>query len=370
VVPEDVKQEVRFRVDSGYNVAIVAGMVNGAGSAYYSYGATAVGNGLVPTEDTVFEIGSITKVFTTLLLADMAAGGKVSLDGTLADYLPSTALPRGRGRAINLEQLATHRAGLPRLPDNLDLSDPDRPYAGYTVRDLYSYLSRFLPSVEAEERYSYSNLDVGLLGHILERRTESSYEDLVAGRITTGLGMTETRVAATSEIRVRMARGHSGVAEVPNWENTTLAGSGRLLSTARDMFTFLDANTGLKDTPLLSSMLQTHEPRLPTGEQDVEIALGWHVRTVVDRQIVWHDGGTGGYASYVGFVRDGGTGVVVLSNTFESVNDIGLHLLAPDVPMNVMPAPAQIDSATLERYAGSYEFGQGGTLVWNCGMAI
>ena len=109
-------------------------------------------------------------------------------------------------------------------------------------------------------------------------------------------------------------------------------------------------------------MLRTHEPRLRTGEGDVEIALGWHVKTLGDRRIVWHDGGTGGYSSYAGFLRDGSLGVVVLSNTFEGVNDVGVHLLAPDVPMETLPAPAQIDPTALRRYVGSYEFGRGGAM--------
>ena len=358
-IPEEVKTEIRFRVDSGYNMSIVVGLVNAGGATYYSYGTTSAG-GAVPTEDTVFEIGSITKAFTALMLVEQTARGELSLDDTIADHLPATALSRDGGD-IGLTALATHTAGLPRLPDNLHLTDPDRPYAGYTVADLYRYMSRFTPPPSAP-RYSYSNVGYGLLGHVLERQSGKSYGELVSSLVTDGLGMSDTAIDPTDEMRSRIAQGHSGVVETPRWENATLAGAGRLLSTARDVVTFLSANLGLTETALRDSMRRTHEPRLPTGERNVQIALGWHVRTVGDRQIVWHDGGTGGYSSYAGFLRDGGLGVVVLSNTFESVNDIGLHLLAPDVPMETLPAPAQIDPTALQRYVGSYEFGQGGTM--------
>ena len=360
VVPEEVKTEIRFRVDSGYNMSIVVGLVNAGGATYYSYGTTSAGSGVVPTEDTVFEIGSITKAFTALMLVEMAARGELSLEDAIADHLPATALSSG-GDEISLMDLATHTAGLPRLPDNLHPTDPDRPYAGYTVADLYRYMSRFTPP-SFEPRYSYSNVGYGLLGHILERQSGKSLDELVASLVADELGMGDTVIEPTEAMRARIAQGHSGVVETPRWENTTLAGAGRLLSTARDMVTFLSANLGFRETALRAAMRRTHEQRLATGETGVQIALGWHVRTVGDRQIVWHDGGTGGYSSYAGFLRDGGLGVVVLSNTFESVNDIGLHLLAPGVPMETLPAPAQIDPTALQRYVGSYEFGQAGTM--------
>ena len=359
-VPADVRAEIRFRVDSGYNMSIVVGLVNAGGATYYSYGTTSAGSGVVPTEDTVFEIGSITKAFTALMLVELASRGELSLDDTIADHLPATALSSGGGD-ISLTELATHTAGLPRLPDNLHLTDPDRPYAGYTVADLYRYMSRFVPPPSAP-RYSYSNVGYGLLGHVLEQQSGKSYGELAASVVTGELGMGDTGIEPTADMGARIAQGHSGVVETPRWENATLAGAGRLLSTARDMVTFLAANMGLRETALRAAMLQTHEPRLPTGETGVQIALGWHVKTVGDRQIVWHDGGTGGYSSYAGFLRDGGVGVVVLSNTFEGVNDIGVHLLAPDVPMETLPAPAQIDPTALERYVGRYEFGSAGTM--------
>ena len=360
-IPEDVKTEIRFRVDSGYNVGIVVGLVDAGGATYYSYGATAAGSGVVPTEDTVFEIGSITKAFTALMLVELASRGELSLDDTISRHLPPAALPPDGGESISLADLATHTAGLPRLPDNLRPTDPERPYAGYTVSDLYRYTSRFRPP-SSPPGYSYSNVGYGLLGHVLERRTGKSYDELVSGIVAGELGMNDTRIEPSADMRARIAQGHSGVVATARWENTTLAGAGRLLSTARDVAAFLSANMGLRETALRDAMLRTHEPRLPTGERGVEIALGWHVRTVGDRQIVWHDGGTGGYSSYAGFLRDGGLGVVVLSNTFESVNDIGLHLLAPDVPMETLPAPAQIDPTALQKYVGAYDFSPSGAM--------
>ena len=168
------------------------------------------------------------------------------------------------------------------------------------------------------------NLGVGLLGHALARKAGSSYEDLVVSRIADELDMESTRITLSRSRRARMARGHSNGTEVASWDIPTLAGAGALRSTAADMLRFLSANLGLTTTGLANAMRMSHETRPdivgPAG-------LAWHIIEREGSHIVWHNGGTGGYRAFAGFDPQKRIGVVVLSNSTQSIDDIGLHIL-------------------------------------------
>ncbi len=358
-IPESVQQSIRDRVDHDYNVGIVVGVVNPHGTHYYAYGRTRIGAEGTPDENTVFEIGSITKVFTSLLLADMVERGEVAFDDPIEDYLPSSVeVPTRNGRSIGLEDLATQISGLPRMPNNFAPADPRNPYADYSVEQLYQFLSNHTLRRDIGAEYEYSNYAVGLLGHILELRAGMSYDELVKQRIASELGMPDTRIALTPTMQDRLAQGHAGTLPVPNWDIPTLAGAGALRSTARDMLTFLAANMDSGASSLYSAMPVTHEPRHEAGSPSMHIGLGWHIRSG-GREIVWHNGGTGGYRTFAGFVKGTQTGVVVLSNTSTSADDIGFHLLNPELPLREIRVPVEVDPAILERYVGKYELQPG-----------
>lgn len=354
-VSEEVAASVRTRVDQGYNASIIVGVVNPGGTTYYAYGKTSALRG-EPNEKTVYEIGSISKVFTSTLLADMVARGEVALEDPIERYLPSTVTPPTRnGQSITLAHLATQTSGLPRLPDNFAPADPANPYADYSVEQMYEFLSGHELRRDIGAEYEYSNLGVGLLGHILALRSGMTYDELVQQRIAAELGMPDTRVALTPGMRDRLATGHSGQTEVPNWDIPTLAGAGALRSTASDMLVFLAANLGLTESRLHAPMLTTHEARHQAGSPQMRIGLGWHIRSTEDREIVWHNGGTGGYRTFAGFVAGTRTGVVVLSNTSTSADDIGFHLLDPSLPLREIQVAVALDPEILERYVGRYE---------------
>ncbi len=358
-VPEDVKASIRARVDHGHNMSIVVGVVSPKGTRYFAYGKTALPDGGTPDEDTVFEIGSITKVFTSLLLADMVEREEVAFDDPIERYLPDAVhAPMRNDQSITLEHLATQTSGLPRMPDNFAPADPSNPYADYSVEQLYEFLSNHTLRRDVGAEYEYSNYGVGLLGHILTLAAGASYDELIQQRIASELGMSDTRIALTSSMRSRLAPGHSGTTEVANWDIPTLAGAGALRSTARDMLAFLAANMGLRRSRLHSAMRTTHEARHDAGSPNMRIGLGWHLRRG-EREVVWHNGGTGGYRSFAGFVDDSQIGVVVLSNTSTSPDDIGFHLLDPSSPLREIKVPVDVDPAILERYVGKYEFQPG-----------
>jgi len=359
-VPADVKETIRFLVEHGYNVSIIVGIVDPNGTRYYSYGNTAVSGNQRLDKNSVFEIGSITKVFTAIILADMAERGKVALDDPIEKYLPeSVRVPTRKGQSITLAHLATHTSSLPRMPDNFLPSDANNPYADYSVEQMYEFLSGYVLQRDIGTRYEYSNYGGGLLGHILALRSGMSYEQLFIEEIANELGMSDTRITFTPEMTSRLAKGHAGNIEVSNWDIPALAGAGALRSTAQDMLKFLAANMGLKQSRLYSAMKTTHESRYQAGSPDMHIGLGWHILTSGNRQLIWHNGGTGGYWGFVGFIKDKQTGVVVLTNTSESIDDIGYHLLDPNIPLRKFEVQTKLDAAVLESYVGKYELAPG-----------
>lgn len=342
-------------------VGIVSGLVDATGQRFVAAGATAPGGTAAPDAGTLFEIGSITKVFTSLVLADMVVRGEVKLDDPVAKFLPEAVkVPSRNGREITLLDLSNQVSGLPRLPDKFKPADPGDPYANYDPARLYEFLSGYTLTRGIGEKFEYSNLGVGLLGHALARKAGVGYEELVRRRVLRPLGMTDTTMTLTEAQTKRLAMGtNPALRPVANWHFDALAGAGALLSTSRDMLKFLTAAMGLRETPLRRAFELMLEKRRPTGVPDLDIAMGWHIWTRYGREIVWHNGGTGGYRSFAGFDPKTQTGVVVLCNTSFGVDDLGLHALEPKWPVAkfrppVERKPVAVDENVLQGYVGEY----------------
>ncbi len=365
ILPDAVIRKILAqRIDEFHQgVGIVVGVIEPQGRRIVAYGAVNQGDARPLNGNTVFEIGSVTKVFTSLLLADMVHRGEVKLSDPVAKYLPEgVKLPERGGRKITLVDLSTHTSGLPRMPSNFQPKDPSNPYADYTVEQLYQFLATYQLPRDIGSEFEYSNLGGGLLGHALARRAGMNYEALVHSRITGPLEMNSTGITLTPEMKARLAAGHNDKLEVTaNWDLPTFAGAGALRSSANDMLTFLAANLGYVKTPLAPAMASMLTSRRPTGAPGKgEIGLGWLIVEPSSYEIVWHNGGTGGYRSFVGFVPSTRVGVVVLSNTFTptGVDDIGMHLLDSHAPL--MPPPKQhkeiaVDPKLFDAYVGQYQ---------------
>ncbi len=358
-----IRQILVDRVDVQHrSVGIVVGVIASGERRVITYGHLETGDTRPLDGNTIFEIGSETKVFTSLLLADMVQRGEVALSDPVAKYLPpGTRVPERNGRSITLVDLATHTSGLPRLPSNMSPKDSANPYADYSVEQLYQFLASYQLTRDIGSEYEYSNLGGGLLGHVLALRAGTSYEELVESRICTPLRMNSTRVTLTPEMKARLAVGHDeSLKTVENWDLPTLAGAGALRSTANDMLTFVAANLGYTKSPLAPAMAAMLKVRRPAGQSGLEIALGWHVYTTGGKEIIWHNGGTGGYRSFMGFDPKSGVGVVLLSNTEtpEGVDDIGRHLLDPSIPLKP-PAKEHkqvaVDPKLFDGYVGTYQ---------------
>lgn len=308
----------------------------------------------------VFEIGSITKVFTTSLLQDMVDRGEVRLGDAVSRFLPPSVKVPARGdREITLLDLATQSSGLPRMPSNFAPRDQTNPYADYRVEQLYAFLSSYQLTRDVGAEYEYSNLGMGLLGHALALKARVSYEDLLRRRIFVPLGLRETAITLTPAMRAKLAPGHNGEGQVvANWDLPTLAGAGALRSTVSDMLTFLAANLDSAATPLSPTLRRTHAERHPTSSPSMAVGLGWHIFSRPIGKLVWHNGGTGGYRTFAGFDPVRRIGVVVLSNLDASVDDIGFHLLDATLPLRAIPkqrTEVAVDSLVLMRYVGEYE---------------
>jgi CubicO group peptidase (beta-lactamase class C family) len=339
---------------------IVVGILDDKGAKVFAKGVSENGQNAPVNGDTVFEIGSVSKTFTALLLQEMVDAGEVRLDDPISKYLPpSVKTPTRNGRQITLVDLATQTSGLPRMPDNFTPKDNDNPYADYSVEQLYDFLSHCSLKRDIGQEYEYSNLGVGLLGHILALRAGTSYEALVVRRICDPLQMNSTRIKLTPELKSRLARGHDKDGDtVANWDIPTLAGAGALRSTVNDMLKYIAANAGLTNSPLSAAMAATQQPRHSAGAGR-QIGLIWQIQ--MSSGTIWHNGGTGGYHSYIGFKKEPARAVVVLANTANDIDDIGQYLLGDRADVQDFKPPttrktAKIDPGILERYVGQYKF--------------
>jgi hypothetical protein len=221
------------------------------------------------------------------------------------------------------------------MPSNFAPADPSNPYADYSAERLYEFLRGHTLTRDIGERAEYSNIGAGLLGHALSRRAGTSYEALVTDRILQPLGMTNTRVVLRSEDRARLAQGHSASGTpVPNWDLDALAGAGALRSNADDMLTFLAANINPPENRVGRAIRSAQTPRA-TFNETMRVGLLWLTQTTrFGRTVVWHNGGTAGYRTYIGFDPERRIGVVVLSNRSNGVDRIGQHLLDPRVAVS------------------------------------
>jgi CubicO group peptidase (beta-lactamase class C family) len=311
---------------------LVAGLVREGRADSWGFGRTARDTERPPDADTVFEIGSITKVFTSTLLALLAEDGRLRLDQPIQSLLEKKVALTPEAQAVTLLHLATHTATFPRASRRMmgrGLRHPSNPYRDYTLKDLYDDLAQFRPGPGLGRAFTYSNLGAGLLGHLLELATGQTYEALVRLRVGPPLGLVDTTITLEDAQRARLAQGHWFGKPVGLWDLPALAGAGALRSTMRDLLKFLEAHLGLRETPLASALAAAGEPRVEVSPT-LSIGLAWHLTPLAGAgspPIVWHRGETGGMRGFVGFVRERGLGLALLANASVGVDELGLELI-------------------------------------------
>jgi serine-type D-Ala-D-Ala carboxypeptidase/endopeptidase len=346
-------------------VGLVVGVADADGRRVVAHGTAGQTDDRPLDGDTVFEIGSCTKAFTALLLADMAERGEVRLDDAASKLLPAgVTLPERGGRRITLADLALHRSGLPRDADDYGATDPANPFAQFAVDRLYAFLGAHTLARDIGSAHLYSNIGMGLLGHVLSLRAGLDFETLVRQRIAGPLGMASTGIALSADQQTRLARGHDSEAQPTAYlDLPAIPGAGALSSTANDLLTFLVAELGHSDTPLRAAMSAQLAMRWKTGRSDFDVqALGWGVSTYPDGEIAWHVGRTSGFRCFLGFDASRGVGVVVLGNmaTTRAGDDIGFHLLRgrPLTPAPVRRSVVPVDPEALRALEGRYRLSE------------
>jgi CubicO group peptidase (beta-lactamase class C family) len=346
---------------------IVIGVLDSAGPRFVAGGS---GVSIKVDRNTLFEIGSISKVFTALILADMVNKGEVSLDDPAAKYLPAGHhMPQRNGRQITLRDLSTHSSGLPRMADGMGRADGvDDPFAVFGEDKLLAFLDGYQLTRDIGAKWEYSNLGVGLLGYLLGRAAHSDYETQLRKRVTGPLGMKDTLVTLPPRQAARLAAPFDRyMRPAKAWNMTLFAGAGGIRSSAADMLIFAKAVLDPK-SPIAAAMKTALSVRAPGPGAAVQQALGWEVmHPRPDRELLVHDGETGGYQTILILEPSKARAVVALSNSQAAPgpSDLALHVLMGlpvDTTPPVPPPPAThteiaLPAADLEKFVGRYNLG-------------
>ena len=358
VLDDAVRQRAEELTRTGMLPSIVIAVIDGKTSAVYGFGSVHAGKNTKPGADTVYQIGSVTKTMTALLLADAVVEGKVKLDEPVAAVLPGYTMPAFDGKQISLLDLATHYSSLPRLPDNFAPKDPANPYADYTEAKQRQFLAAYHLPYAPGTKLEYSNIGYAVLGTALAAQAGTSFEALLQKRIAVPLGMRSTSNKPTHGMLARLAPGHQLSGEpAPAWNMNVVAPAGGVYSSARDMIAYLQAHMYKPLRPYALAI----EPQRPLApDSGSKIGLAWLLEQQQGHSYAWHDGQTGGYASYAAFTTDGKRGVIVLTNTVREVDALGLSALLPGTPLPPLKKPQAaiaLPRGALAEYVGVYPLG-------------
>jgi CubicO group peptidase (beta-lactamase class C family) len=352
-------------LSQGSNAGVTIGVVQHGVERIFSYGTA--------KPDSIFEIGSISKTFTGLILAQMVEQGKVRLDEPVRELLPPGVVAKpAAGREITLIDLSTHHSGLPRMPDNFHPADAKNPYADYDEKKLYEFISKHGVALPKKPKFVYSNVGMGLLGQALADRAQVPYATLLHDEVTGPLNLHDTAIALTPELQARFIEGHNANGKtVSAWDLGAMAGAGGIRSTAANMLTYLGAQlhpdrlpAGTLATPegktLASAIAMSHQ------KYAEDIAINW----MFDGSEYEHSGGTGGYTSQAIFDTKKDYAVIVLLNVengdqSDFATDLGIHItqrLDGKKAISLTKKGAKmvdLDAKVLDSYVGSYELTPG-----------
>lgn len=319
---------VRPYIQKGNTVGMSIGVWHDGQSAFYNYGETETGNGILPTADNIYEIGSITKTFTATLLAWYVEQKKVKLTDPITKYLPDSVSSNYTLQHVTLEMLSNHTSGLPSLPRGFEkhISDQLNPYSTYSKAQLFTDLANSSLSSKPGEQYAYSNWGAGLLGVILERISGKSFDAMVSEVVTQPLGMNSTEEALNADQQKRFMAPHNDEGNPTKpWTFEALSAAGAFRSSANDLLKYALANMNPGDNKLGKAMALTHQF---TYNKDIKLGLAWHVITLRGTDYLFHNGATEGSSAFLAFNAEKNIAIVILSNSGEVVDGVGQAILA------------------------------------------
>ncbi len=282
---------------------------------------------------TPFEIGSLTKTMTGFLLADRVRAAAFTLDAPLANFAPrDVQVPSFDGAPIRLVHLATHSAGLPRLPSRMGIDDPDDPYATLSAAETWSSLDDVTLTAAPGSAWAYSNFGFMLLSQLMADQSGQSFSELLRARLFAPLGMAAFVITSADDPRIAQGHGASGRA-VPHWHVAPdLAGAGGVAASLDDLVRYARAVLGEAPTDTAAALGDAITAQ-PTPRTGITMGLGWLHGGPGSEQVVFHDGGTGGFSSFVALDLAARRAVLLLSDTswadLGGLGPLGAHLLDP-----------------------------------------
>jgi len=318
---------IAYLTDPG-NSSLSIGLVTNGQTETFFYGETKKGTNKLPDHKSLYEIASISKTFTGIMLAHAINQRKLALSDRIEKYLPGNyANLQFKDEPLRIVHLSNHTSGLPSLPANFKQQpdyDPANPYLHYNRAMIYQYLSTFKPDTIPGYKAAYSNLGFGILGIILENNYHMSLDRLLQQIITNPLKMQNTSYDLTATQRKFLTTGYDNMngKEAGYWNFGDFKACGGLKSDLHDMLLYLSANIAATNPDIALS-------QVPTNQQDgFSRGLAWMIEPMKNDTLIWHNGGTAGFRSYCGFVKKGNRGVVILSNSNAEVDSIALKLLS------------------------------------------
>jgi CubicO group peptidase (beta-lactamase class C family) len=347
-IPDDIKHEVDLRVQHELNPSIVLGVYENGQLDFYTQGLQNKEKSIDASIDSVYEIGSVSKTFTALLLAQAVTMQKINLDDAVENtWSESFSLKDSDGQDITFKHLSTHTSGLPRMPNNINLFVSD-PYANYTVDMLIAAVEAVKPS-KAGVNYDYSNFAVGLLGETLARVNGKSFNELLTENIISPLNLSHTYTQINQVPANLLVQGYAGNSAAIAWNFQALAGAGSIRSSIKDLLTYGIAYLNPPSESMKKAMNLTLQTHYEKG--DLTVGLGWHH----NGGIWWHNGGTAGFRSII--MLDPVNQKVAAGITNHDKNDVEdlvAHLLDPTKPLRNHDFPVSIATDQLSQFTGQF----------------
>jgi len=317
--------EIDFEKVPGF----VVGIIQGDSTYIYSYGSLSKSEDIVPRDNSIFELGGITKVFTASLVELMVEEGLMDYETSLNEYLPKST--RNEKSDITLLEAITHTAGMPRLPHGIGKREREanNPYAYYAKSDLFDFYKNYYPIDDVENRYQYSHVTYALIETAIENIMGERFEDVLNDKLLMPMKLNDTNIRLDDEQKKRLSPGYNILGNKTRpWRFSSFKGSVGMKSSVQDMLLFMSTQLGGGDPTFAKSFADMHKPMYETElAKNNFIGKSWHVIQKKNHNVVLHAGSTSGHQSFIGFVKETNTGVVILSNSENSTNSLGFLIL-------------------------------------------